>query len=1049
MRILCLSTAAVFFFTAASNAQIATNTSLVGTVTDPTGKVVVGAKVTAINTGTQDTYNTTTNEEGYYAIQFVRVGTYDITIQEPGFQTFRKTGVQVDINQVVRNDAVLKVGNVVESVTIQASAPVLKTDDATVSEIITTRAVAELPLNGRDPMQLAITTPGVLPGQKATNGVPPGEDFIGAGTREIQNSMSLDGISIVNNLITTTPVRPMVESIQEVEVQTGTYSAQYGAYMGVHINMITKGGTNSLHGSAVEFVRNDKFDARPFFLSPTSRKAPLRQNQFGFELDGPILIPHVFNGRDKTFFMGSYEGLRQIRQSASLATIMTPQMWQGDFSQTATPVKDPNTGQPFPGNMIPSNRISPIVLKLQQYYPTPNKPGVTSNYAASLANNNNTDQTVDRIDQNIGDKVRLYFRYQQQWESLLAGSVVPTSSSTSPVDTNNFTIGYTHTLSPRLINDLRFGRQYFNTATLNGFAVVGIQGAGAQLGIPGFNSDVTANNPGIPDFNITGFSGFGNGGTNWYQDDKTWQGSEQISWNRGAHNIMAGAELRKLITGRAAGNSPRGVFNFTGQFTGYAPADFILGIPASLTTPVTQVRGVVAEWRDGFFVLDNWQVSRRLTINYGIRYELPTVPYSVNGYHTELNATQTAIVPANPPQPGFKFIFPNHKDWVPRFGFALRTTDKTVLRGGYGIYYNPNQTNSFTFLNGNPPFSVATTFTSSPSTPQLSLSNPTAVPPNAQPPVPDMITDNWHLPTAYMHQWSFGMQRELWRSSALELQYLGSHSLHLDRSYYNNTPYLPGPGSIASRRPNQLFGQIRTINNDEIANYQGLSVVLRQRFSQGLQFLASYTWSHTLDVSTDSNGGGAPMIPYNWRADYGNSNWDIRHRFVASYVYDIPFFKTANPMLRGILANWQVNGITTLQSGRPFNVSISTDTANTSARGTYRPDLVHAPSSNCGDGHLTNCIDATAFAMPALYTYGNAGRNLMHGPHLFDTDLSLFKNFPIRERLRLQFRFEAFNMLNSPQFANPNATFGTSSFGTVTATSIENRDIQLGAKLVW
>lgn len=1049
MRNLYLSAAAALFLAAASNAQIATNTSLVGTVTDPTGKVVVGAKVTAINTGTQDTYNTTTNEEGYYAIQFVRVGTYDITIQQPGFQTFRKTGVQVDINQVVRNDAVLKVGDVVQSVTIEASAPVLKTDDATVSEIITTRAVAELPLNGRDPMQLAITTPGVLPGQKATNGVPPGEDFIGAGTREIQNSMSLDGISIMNNLITTTPVRPMVESIQEVEVQTGTYSAQYGAYMGVHINMITKSGTNSLHGSVVEFVRNDKFDARPYFLSPTSNKAPLRQNQFGFELDGPVVIPHIFNGRDKTFFMGSYEGLRQIRQTASLATIMTPQMWQGDFSQSTTPVKDPNTGQPFPGNIIPSNRISPIVLKLQQYYPAPNRPGTTSNYTASLANNNNTDQTVDRIDQNIGDKVRLYFRYQRQWESLLAGSVVPTSSSTSPVDSNNFTIGYTHTLSPRLINDLRVGRQYFNTSTLNGFAVAGIQGAGSQLGIPGFNSDVTANNPGVPDFNITGFSGFGNGGTNWFQDDKTWQGSEQISWNRGAHNIMAGAELRKLITGRAAGNSPRGVFNFTGQFTGYAPVDFMLGIPASLTTPVTQVRGVVAEWRDGFFVLDNWQVSRRLTINYGLRYELPTVPYSVNGYHTELNATQTAIVPANPPQPGFKFIFPNHKDWAPRFGFAFRATDKTVLRGGYGIYYNPNQTNSQTFLNGNPPFSVATTFTSSPSTPQLSLSNPAAVPPNAQPAVPDMITDNWHLPTAYMHQWSFGVQRELWRSSALELQYLGSHSLHLDRSYYNNTPYFPGPGSIASRRPNQLFGQIRTINNDEIANYQGLSVVLRQRFSHGIQFLASYTWSHTRDVTTDSNGGGAPMIPYNWRADYGNSNWDIRHRFVASYVYDIPFFKNANPVLLGVFANWQVNGITTLQSGRPFNVSVSTDTANTSARGTYRPDLVHAPSSNCGDGHLTNCIDATAFAMPALYTYGNAGRNLMHGPHLFDTDLSLFKNFPIRERVRLQFRFEAFNLLNSPQFANPNATFGTSSFGTVTATSIENRDIQLGAKLVW
>jgi hypothetical protein len=252
----------------------------------------------------------------------------------------------------------LTIGSVAESVTVEASASVIRTDDASVSEIITTREISDLPLNGRDPMRLAITTAGVIPGLKATDGVPPGQGFIGAGTREIQNSMSLDGISIMNNLITTTPTRPMVESVQEVEVQTGTYSAQYGAYLGVHINMVSKSGTNALHGNLVEFVRNDAFDARPYFLNPNSRKTVLRQNQFGFELDGPVVIPKLYNGRDKTFFMVSYEGLRQRRESASISTIITPQMFEGDFSQVPQAIIDPVTGNPFPGNRIPANRIS-------------------------------------------------------------------------------------------------------------------------------------------------------------------------------------------------------------------------------------------------------------------------------------------------------------------------------------------------------------------------------------------------------------------------------------------------------------------------------------------------------------------------------------------------------------------------------------------------------------------------------------------------------------------------------------------------------------------
>ncbi len=969
---------------------------------------------------------------------------------QPGFQTYKATGIQVDINQVVRNEVVLKVGELAETVTVEATTPAIKTDDASVSEIVGIRDVADLPLNGRDPLRLALSTPGVIPGLKATTGVPPGQDFIGAGAREIQNSLSLDGISILNNLISTTPVRPSIDSIQEVEVQTGTYSAQYGAYMGVHINLVTKSGTNMLHGNLVEFLRNDKLDARPFFLSPTAKKAPLRQNQFGFGLDGPIFIPRLYDGRNKTFFMGSYEGLRQIRQSALVGTLITPKMWAGDFSETTTPVKDPfNGNQQFPGNIIPSARLSPAAQKLRQHYPTPTLPGDKNNFPTSLPNNNDTDQTVDRIDQNVGDRIRLYFRYQRQSMNLLAGSANPTSASTGTVTSNNFSVGYTHTLKSTLVNEFRIGRQYFNTATLNYFYVNGLKDAGAQLGIPGFDGDVRFDNPGIPDFNIPGFTGFGNGGTNWFQDDLTWQASDQISWTKGAHTIMAGAEFRKLQTGRAAVNSPRGVFNFTGQYTGYAPADFMLGLIQNDTTPGPEVRGLVAEWRDGFFVLDKWQVSRKLTMNIGLRYELPTVPYTVNGYATLLNPEQTALIPPNPPVPGFKFINPNHKDWAPRIGLAYRLSEKTVLRVGYGIYYNPNQTNSFTFLNTNPPFSPVITFTSSPTEPTYTLANPTGSSgPSTTP--PNVITDNPDLPTAYMNQWSFGIDRELWRGSGLELQYLGSHSMHLDRSYFNNTPP-PGPGLVNSRRPNRLFNVIRTIQNDEIANYEGLSVVVRQRMSRGLLFRGSYTWSHTQDVTTDSNGGGAPMNPYDWRADYANANWDIRHRLTGGVVYEIPIFHTTNAFLRGAFGAWQMNALFIAQTGLPFNVTSSIDTANTSAGGPARPNLVHAPSSNCGNGHLANCIDATAYALPPkdVYVYGNAGRNVLHGPGLFNIDYSLFKNFPIKERLKLQFRAEFFNFLNHPNFSNPASTFGTVSFGSVTSTSTENRDIQFGLKLLF
>ncbi|MBZ5618675.1 MAG: TonB-dependent receptor [Acidobacteriia bacterium] len=1037
-----------------SYGQIATITSLVGTVSDSSGRAIAGARITAVDAATLDKYSGVTNQDGNYRIEFVRVGTYDVSAEYPGFTRVRHAGSIVEINQIVRNDFTLSPGSVQESITVEASAPVIKTDDATISATVTSRQIADLPLNGRNALMLATTTPGVLPGTKGTQGVPPGQDFIGAGTREIQNSMSLDGISIMNNLITTSPTQPMVETVQEVEVQTGTYSAQYGAYLGVHLNMVTKSGTNAIHGNLVEFIRNDAFDARGYFLPATSHKTALRQNQYGFEVDGPVVIPKLYNGRDKTFFMGSWERLRNKRQSLSANnTVMTEQMFAGDFSQTPIVVKDPlNNGAPFPGNIVPTNRLSPIALALQQYYVKPTSPNlITQNFTAIFPAQITSDQTVDRVDQNIGYKARLFFRYQRQKEKIANGSAIPYNAAEIPSITDNYTAGYTHTITPTLVNDFRIGRQAINTDSVNYFYVNGITDAGTKLGIAGFDADSKSNNPGTPEFNVSGFAGWGNSGTNWFQLDHTWQASEQISWTLRNHSVMAGAELRKLYTSRSAANSPRGVFNFNGQFTGYAPADFMMGFVQNLVTPTVQYQGDVATWRDGFFVLDNWQASRKLTVNYGIRYELQTVPYSVAGYARELNAAQTAAVPDTVPSPGFRFHDPNHKDFAPRVGLAYRLTEKTVIRAGFGIYYNPNQTNSFTFLTTNPPFGNSTTCTSLPTTPTLSLSNPigagcsTSVSQN-------WITDNWYLPPASMNQWSFGIQRQLSKSTGLDVQYLGSHSYHLDRSYYNNSPYFPAPGAINPRRPNQLFGQIRTISNDLISNYHHLAISVHQRLFRGFQFDASYTWSHALDVTSDSNNGGAPMNPYNWRLDYGNAPFDIRHRFVATYIYSIPFFATSNRFIKTAFGGWQINGITTLQSGTPFNLSMNTDAANTSSQGPQRPDLLKTPVYNCGAGHLTGCIDKTAFAVPGniaqgIFAYGNAGRNILRGPHMFDTDMSLFKTFPIKERMRFTFRAEAFNIWNNPEFSNPNANIEAATFGNITSTSVGSRVMQLGGKL--
>jgi hypothetical protein len=487
------------------------------------------------------------------------------------------------------------------------------------------------------------------------------------------------------------------------------------------------------------------------------------------------------------------------------------------------------------------------------------------------------------------------------------------------------------------------------------------------------------------------------------------------------------------------------MFIFIGQMTGYAPADFLLGFPRQVNTPADKVINDIVGWRNGFFVNDIWQATRNLTLSLGLRYELQLVPYTVNGNASMLNADQTAIVPDRP-TPGFKFHEGNHKDFAPRLGATYRVSEKTVVRAGFGVYYNPNHFNNFTLLTNNPPFTNVFVFTSQPTNPTLTLENPLGqLGPATK---PNIITPDRHLPSARKDQWSLDLQREVWTRGVLDVQYVGSHTRNLDRSFFNNTP-LPGPGAIDGRRPNQLFGEIRTFENDMIANYQAVSFILRQRMTRGLQATAHYTWSRTRDQTDHSNNndGRATQDPYNPMADYGPAYWDVPHRFVASWVYEVPFLQqSTNPILKYVVAGWQVSGITTIESGRPFDVRIGQDIANTGHM-PQRPDLVGTVTENCGEV-IVNCISADAFRMPVPFTYGNTPRNMLRGPGVVTMDLALAKNFPIAGRTEFQLRVEAFNVLNHANLNNPNATFGTANFGRITSAQ-PMRQMQIGAKLMF
>jgi hypothetical protein len=1019
-----------------------TSTQILGTVVDPTGAAVPDAAVEAVRVHTGEKRTATTNQAGDYIIPYVEIGEYQVSVEAAGFRREIKRGIVLELNQKARVDFSLRVGEVTETIEVEATAPVLKTDDATLGEVVDRRRITQLPLNGRNFAQLAVlAAPGVRMGyQTFGNAV----RLYASGQRENQNQFTMDGIVIQNNLINATSFRPSLEAIEEFQVQTGSFSAEFGMFSGAQVNIALRSGTNAFHATLFEFLRNDRLDARNFFERPGDPKAPLRRNQFGWVFSGPLTLPGLYRGRDRTFFMVNSEFVRH-RVGGSRPVVVAPIAFRnGDFSDLLAnnrTIRDPLTGRPFPGNIIPRERLSPSALALLRYMPQPNQAGVT-NYQGRTRNDSDNNQHLVRIDHVFSPNDRLFGRYIYQTNRIDEQAVVPVDLRSEPIKDQSVALNETHIFRANVVNELRVGYTRLRLDRANPFTNTNFS-IQREFGMVGFPEDPFQT--GLPEIIITGFLGLSSSGP-LEQVDETGQFADNLSWIRGRHSLKMGVDLRKTRVARRSANWPRGQLHFTGEITGHAFADFMLGLPRRANGVERLMWQEARNWRFGTYFQDDWRVTPKLTLNLGIRYELNTVVKDPHGRLLSLD-------PRDPtrlyPEPGTSIGLydGDHNNFGPRFGFAYRPFgSRTVFRGGYGIYYNQNQLNNFTLLQRNPPQSLVPTVISDPANPTVTLSNPYSVQGTLPSGPYNIITvDTCRcLPNPYTQMWTFNIQRQISENLGVEVGYIGSLSLHLDRSDQANLPE-PGPGPVQARRPLPMWADVRMLRNDVTSTYHALQTQVKRRFSKGLTFLGNYAWSHSIDDGNDFNLGARVQNPRRRDLDRGNSQFDYRHRMTASFVYELPsFVQSSSRAARLVLNGWQTNGIVTLESGQPFTVSARGDPANTGGVDQRADRLANGVLSG-SERTLDRWFDTSAFVNPRPFTYGNSGRFILRQAGTKLVDFGLFKNFHLDDRQVIQFRAEFFSFFNTPQFGAPGATVETPTFGRVT-TAGGNRIIQLGLK---
>jgi hypothetical protein len=1042
-----------------------------GTITDSSGAVVTGAVVTVTNVTKGWNRATVSGANGDYELpQLPPADTFSIAAELPGFKKEVRSGIVLQTGQQTRVDLALSAGQTSESVTVEAAASLVQSEDASVGTVVDERKIKELPLNGRQFWQLAQLVPNVFPPtQNSSLGFRGG--FNVSGHREVENNYVLDGVDNSDQATMQPTSRPSVDGIQEFKVLTGVYNAEYGRYSGGQILVTTKSGSNDFHGTAYEFLRNSTMDARNFF-APQDVPA-FRRNQFGASNGGRIV-------KNRTFYFATYEGLRLTNQVSGLASVPSSAVASGNFAGQAA-IKDPATGAAFPNNVIPPSRINPISQALLKYFPAPTGPGLSNNYNFSLMGDAQEDQFSVRIDQLVTAKNNLFVSYQfgqrntlYQANNVCGSRLTPGFGCTEPERTQGLAINDVHMFSPGLVNELRLGYNRIRTNRFNEDANFG--NVGLELGIPQPGPDAPGN-LGLPQVSITGFATIG-APSNLPQGrrNNTYNIIDGLSWIRGSHTFKFGGDYKHFIYNYSdsALATARGSFSFNGLYTGNAFADFLLG--ALRSTSVNPGDPTVRTYAtsSGFYAQDEWKIGRRLTLSYGVRYELsfpqkerlnkiatfdPATGFVPVGTGELLNVDSAGrLVNVGTSTIDAAAWKTKYSNFAPRFGFAFRpfSDDKTVVRGGFGIFYNAlfGTDAGVSSLFRGIPFRANQTFTNTATQTTATWTNPypTGVGVAVGGYTPYGVA--YDIATPYVQQWTFGLQREIARDLVLETTYLGSKGTHLPLSRNINQP-TPGAGPIQSRRPYPQWGSISWMDSVGDSNYNSLSVRLERRYSQGISLLLAYTYSHSIDNGGGSGDGeGGIQDPRIIAANRGTSEFDITHRLVTSVVYNLPFghgraFGSTLPfLLRAPISGWEATGIATFQSGPPFTIFTSNDISNTG--GANRPFSV-------GDPHLDNPTPtrwfntaAYSIALPAgTFSYGNVGRNTLRADGTQNLDVGLFRNFALTERLGLQFRAEAFNVLNHANFGLPGGNISSSNFGQVSQTSTSSRQIQLGLKVIF
>ena len=1080
-------------------AQTATG-QITGTISDATGAALAGARIKVTSELTGLARETTTSDKGSYSVPLLPVGVYLVTAEKEGFKLAASATNELKVDQVLRVDLILEVGAMSETVQVTGRAIALDTETASIGQVVTERQVTELPLNGRNFLQLLFLGNGAVEtnGEQGDMRKGAGNAISINGSRPTSNNYLLDGTSNTDTALGTPAAILSVDAIQEFKEQTATYSAEYG-FSANQINIVSKTGTNQLHGTGFGFLRNDKLDAKNFF---EVTKGKLDQKQFGFVVGGPVLLPGMYNGRNKTFFLVNYEGLRRTVGQQDFLNVPLPSELGGQFSTT---IIDPVTGQPFPNNTIPRSRYSRLAnLALAKgYWPAPNANVSQGNYIRTRDLPTNTDQLTIRVDQQLGARAGTVFgRYTQtNWTNTNLGTVNELGDIFFVQKTHNWQVSHSMPISATLVNQFRVG--YIGaTANQNGFTapLADVQAAG----LTGVFDNLTDEQRSYP---ALGFGGTGTGlagagsAVNDFQASyqPMWDLSNTTTWINGRHTLNFGANYRSWSLQRDLANDFLGQFTFSGFFTGNAVADMLLGYYSGAS--VFQPAGFSVEGKPGNprqfnfkyfapYVQDDWKVSSRLTVNLGLRYDYRTIPYESNdrmGWRDLSNprggllVADKTLVDKGIVGDSSYYRFAgrrNPKDasknvFAPRVGFAFRPAgdDKMVVRGGYGFFWDSFEgreidgaADIYPYVSrGNYIQSVGqtaalqTTNDLFPSFANLGPATPAANTFLAVSMSPDPRNP-------YVQQWSVGMQRQVWTNTIAEVNYIGSRGTNLlmRRNIAQALPYDPAnPLPVDARKPFPNFVVYIDSDFSGDSHYHSLNTKL-ERHTSSLVATVVYTWARSVDSKSAAAGIGASA--YNgWQGllnnnnpelDRGRSDFDVDHRLVSSFVYNLPFGRGekfvsgATGVKNAVVGGWQVNGIATFQRGFPITITAADAGGLNDSFGTNRADLVGDPNPSGFNPSISQWFNTSAFAQPAPGRFGTVGRNTLRGPGINNWDLALFKNIELPGAMRVQFRFESFNAFNHTQFNAPVVNVADRRFGQILGAH-PGRINQIGLKFIF